>query len=53
MKAKHLGQLMFLGITIVWLSILAIPAGAQVNIQVGILPPPPCIVRAAAGGRIA
>jgi hypothetical protein len=40
MKVKHLRKLMLLGITVFWLSIPAIPAGAQVNIQVGIQLPP-------------
>jgi hypothetical protein len=39
MKLKHLKKLM-LGILFLCLSILAIPAGAQVNIQVGIQMPP-------------
>lgn len=39
-------KLMLLGITALWLSILAIPAGAQVNIQIGIQPPPPIVFSA-------
>lgn len=33
-------KLMLFGITVLWLSILAMPAGAQVNVQVGIQLPP-------------
>jgi hypothetical protein len=40
MKVKHLKKLMLLGITVLGLSILSIPARAQVNIQVGIQLPP-------------
>jgi hypothetical protein len=46
MKAKHLRNLMLLGIAVFWLSLLAIPAGAQVNIQVGIQLPPPIVFSA-------
>jgi len=46
MKVKHLTKLMLLGITVLWLSLLAIPAGAQVKIELGIKLPPPIVFSA-------
>jgi hypothetical protein len=43
MKAKHLRNLLLLGITALWLSL---PAGAQVHVQVGIQLPPPIVFSA-------
>ncbi|MBI9075998.1 MAG: hypothetical protein JEZ02_11345 [Desulfatibacillum sp.] len=40
MKAKQLGRLALFGITALWLSILILPAGAEMNVQVGINLPP-------------
>jgi hypothetical protein len=46
MELKHFRQPMLIGTMVLWLSILAIPAGAQVNIQVGIQLPPPLVFSA-------
>jgi hypothetical protein len=46
MRIQRLRHLILVGITVLWLSILTIPAGAQVNIQVGIPLPPPLIFSA-------
>ncbi len=46
MKIKHLKKLVLLGITVLWLSLLAIPARAEWNIRFWIPLPPPIVFSA-------